>query len=150
VWLNTRKNPTMRQTFHNQCRVEWHDTDAAGIAHFTSFFRYMEETEHAFLRSLGFSVLMQDDTGRYSWPRVSVGCDYSGAVRFDDVLDVALSVTRLGEKSISYAFHMTHNGQAVAEGKSTAVYCRLSEHSPPRSFQIPALMVEQISPYVSN
>ena len=139
----------MRQTFHNPCRVEWHDTDAAGIAHFTSFFRYMEETEHAFLRSLGFSVLMQDDTGRYSWPRVSVGCEYRGAVRFDDVLDVALTIARLGEKSISYTFLFSHNGQVVAEGKSTAVYCRLSEQGPPRSCMIPALMVERLTTYLA-
>ena len=139
----------MGQSFHNKCRIEWHDTDAAGIAHFTSFFRYMEETEHAFLRSLGFSVLMQDETGRYSWPRVSVGCDYTGAVRFDDVLDVALSIKRLGEKSVSYAFYMTHDGRPVAEGKSVAVYCRLSDENPPRSYQIPAAMVEQLSPYVA-
>lgn len=140
----------MGQTFHNNCRVEWHDTDAAGIAHFTSFFRYMEETEHAFLRSLGFSVLMQDATGRHSWPRVSVGCEYSGAVKFDDLLDVELSLDRLGEKSASYRFRMTHNGRPVAEGRSVAVYCLLSDAGPPRSAPIPAPMVERLSSYLTG
>ena len=37
-------------------RVEFADTDMAGIIHFASYFRYMEVTEHAFFRSLGFSI----------------------------------------------------------------------------------------------
>lgn len=139
----------MGKSFHNHCRVEWHDTDAAGIAHFTSFFRYMEETEHAFLRSLGFSVLMRDDTGRYSWPRVSVGCEYSGAVKFDDVVDVELTIERLGEKSVSYRFGMSHADRPVAEGRSVAVYCRLSDQGPPRSKPIPSPILEQLSLYLT-
>jgi YbgC/YbaW family acyl-CoA thioester hydrolase len=42
-------------------RVEFTDTDMAGIVHFSSFFRYMEVTEHAFFRSLGFSIVMQHE-----------------------------------------------------------------------------------------
>ena len=34
-------------------RVEFGDTDMAGIMHFANFFRFMERTEHAFLRTLG-------------------------------------------------------------------------------------------------
>ena len=33
-----------------QRRVEFSETDAAGIVHFSNFFRYMEGAEHAFLR----------------------------------------------------------------------------------------------------
>ena len=37
-------------------RVEFCDTDMAGIVHYSNFFRYMEVAEHEFFRSLGFSV----------------------------------------------------------------------------------------------
>ena len=37
-------------------RVEFSETDMAGIVHFSNFFRFMESAEHAFFRSLGFSV----------------------------------------------------------------------------------------------
>lgn len=140
----------MPQTFHHRCRVEWHDTDAAGIAHFTAFFRFMEETEHAFLRSLGYSVLEQVDGRRFSWPRVSVGCEFSGAVKFDDLLDIELSVERLGEKSVSYRFQMAHAGRPVAEGRSTAVYCQLHDDGPPRSAAIPPALAERLSTYTAG
>ena len=37
-------------------RVQFSETDMAGIAHFSNFFRMMEEVEHAFFRSVGLSV----------------------------------------------------------------------------------------------
>ena len=29
-------------------RVQWYELDSAGIVHFSTYFRYMEEAEHAF------------------------------------------------------------------------------------------------------
>ena len=37
-------------------RVEFSETDMAGIVHYSNFFRYMEAAEHEFFRALGFSV----------------------------------------------------------------------------------------------
>ena len=37
-------------------RIEFAETDMAGIVHFANFYRMMEVTEHAFFRSLGFSL----------------------------------------------------------------------------------------------
>ena len=36
-------------------RVEFSDTDTAGLIHFSAMLKYMEEAEHAFYRSLGLS-----------------------------------------------------------------------------------------------
>lgn len=123
-------------TYHAQRRIEFRDTDAAGIAHFSAFFNYMEEVEHEFLRSRGLSVLAHDAEGVLSWPRVSAQCDFQGAVRFEDMLDVELSVDRLGKKSVTYRFVFRHQGRQVAEGRLTAVCCRMGEGGP-RSVLIP-------------
>ena len=37
-------------------RVQFHETDAAGIVHFSWFYRYMEEAEHALWRQAGLSI----------------------------------------------------------------------------------------------
>jgi 4-hydroxybenzoyl-CoA thioesterase/acyl-CoA thioester hydrolase len=134
--------------FSQPCRVEWFDTDAAGIAHYGTFFRFMERTEHALLRSLGLSVSTYEEGKHCSWPRVSFSCDFSGAVKFEDVVDVELLIERLGAKSVSYQFRMTHAGQPVAMGRTVAVYCRLSDNGPPQSMPIPAPVVERLRPYV--
>ncbi|MBI3469467.1 MAG: acyl-CoA thioesterase [Planctomycetes bacterium] len=131
--------------YHSTRRVEFADTDAAGIAHFTAFFAWMEETEHEFLRSRGLSVIVHDQPERpLSWPRVGVSCDFTSAVRFEDVLDIRLSILRLGAKSISYGFEFSCEGRAVAEGRITAVCCRMSSSGPPESVPIPDWFIEKL------
>ena len=60
----------MSETYVRQRRVEFRDTDAAGIMHFSTFFVHMEQVEHEFLRSLESSVMVHLPEGaQLSWPR---------------------------------------------------------------------------------
>src|SRR4029079_16165105 len=95
-------------SFYSPRRVEFRDTDAAGIMHFAAFFPLMESVEHEFLRHLGLSVLSRDDIGPVSWPRVHAACDYRSAVRFEDLLTIGLTIERLGDKSVTYRFEIRH------------------------------------------
>lgn len=135
--------------FSTQRRVEFRDTDAAGILHFTAFFGCMESVEHEFLRSLGYSVVMFDELGKISWPRVSAHCDYQGSVRFEDVLDVELSVARLGEKSATYRFLFQSEGRQVATGEVTTVCCRMTADGP-QSMPIPTDLRTALAPYAAQ
>ncbi len=89
----------------------------------------MESVEHEFLRHLGLSLMSRDATGPVSWPRVHAQCDYRGAARFDDVLTITLTISRLGEKSVTYQFDIRHDDRPVAEGEVTAVCCRIESGS---------------------
>ncbi len=132
-------------------RVEFRDTDAAGIMHFASFFPLMESVEHEFLRFLGLSVMTQDETGPISWPRVNAQCDFKGAVRFEDVLTISLSISRLGAKSVTYQFNIRHDDRPVATGNITAVCCRLPVIGDTlRSIPIPVAVAEKMRPYCSE
>jgi hypothetical protein len=46
-------------------RVEFNETDLAGIVHFSNFFRYMETVEGAFYRSFGQSVILRVPPSRW-------------------------------------------------------------------------------------
>ncbi len=109
-------------------RVEFTDTDMAGIIHFSSFFRYMEVTEHAFLRSLGFSVFMEHEGTPFGWPRVHVECDFKRPVRFEDELEVELIVREKRERSVRYDFLFHQVGDEdsgeIAHGSFTVVCVR--------------------------
>jgi acyl-CoA thioester hydrolase len=119
-------------------RVEFRDTDAAGIMHFSAFFIYMEEAEHELLRSVGLSVLTRDDVGPISWPRVAVHCNFRSAVRFEDPLTIEVTVEKLGQKSVTYSFAFQCEGRQVATGTMTAVCCRLNPDGTIASIAIPA------------
>lgn len=135
----------MTAVYRTTRRVEFRDTDAAGIVHFSAFFNYMEEVEHEFLRSLGLSVLTRDAEGVLSWPRVAVSCQYQSAVKFEDVLDVELRLARVGQKSVTYGFSFFHQGRAVAQGGLTAVCCRMEAGAAPRSVRIPENFVMKLA-----
>src|SRR5205823_7761856 len=102
-------------------RVEFHDTDMAGIVHFANFFRYMEVAEVEFLRSRGLHVSWRDGDMRHGFPRVSAACDFLKPARFEDVLDVAVAVEQIGRKSVTYSHEFTLHGEVVAKGRVTAV-----------------------------
>ena len=128
----------MAEKFIAQRRVEFCETDAAGIVHFASYLCYMEQAEHAFLRSLGLSVCEpQEDGWHLSWPRVHVDCDFQGSAKFEDILDIQVSVARLGNKSVTYEFEFVRGVNKIAKGRVTAVCCNVKSGQPLQSIQIP-------------
>jgi acyl-CoA thioester hydrolase len=122
----------MPTPFRTTRRIEFADTDMAGIVHFANFFRFMEAAEVEFLRSQGLSVAMPHEGQRLGFPRVAASCDYLRPARFEEVLDVAVRLHRLGRKSVTYAFEFSRAGEVIARGQVTSVCCRLN---PDRSFE---------------
>jgi acyl-CoA thioester hydrolase len=104
-------------------RVEFGDTDMAGIMHFSNFFRFMEVAETDYLRSRGLSVSWFEGPEKHGFPRVSAACDYTAPARFEDLLQIAVSVEKVGAKSVTYRFEFTRDGAAIATGRMTGVYC---------------------------
>jgi acyl-CoA thioester hydrolase len=80
-------------------RVQFHETDAAGLVHFSCFFRYMEEAEHALWRAAGLSIHPPDT--EVGWPRRSTGFEYYRALRFEDEFEVTIRVVALGPSTIA-------------------------------------------------
>ncbi|MCA9185038.1 MAG: thioesterase family protein [Pirellulaceae bacterium] len=139
----------MGQQYHTTRRVEFRDTDAAGIVHFSVYFTFMEQVEHEFLRGLDLSVMHEFEGQIISWPRVAASCDYRRPIRYGDVVDVLLDIERMGDKSVTYRFHFRHHDHPVADGKMTAVCCRM-EGSKPKSIAIPSAIVEKLAPYTNQ
>ena len=113
-------------------RVEWADTDMAGIVHFARFLVFMETAEHRFREALGFPV-GQDSTNGASlgWPRVSATCEYRRPARLGEELEILTRVVEQGTTSLTFAFTVTREGALVAEGRMTSVCCRLEPHLQP-------------------
>lgn len=134
--------------FHTTRRVEFRDTDAAGIKHFSTFFTDMEEAEHELLRHAGMSVVDESGPHTISWPRVSAACDYKQAARFEEELEIDVQVKRLGKKSVTYVFRFRSDGTDIATGTMTSVCCRIQPGQPPASIPIPDDIVARLRPYL--
>ena len=127
----------MNPPFTTTRRVEFRDTDAAGIMHFSVFFTAMESAEHEFLRSVGLGILFEDKGVHLSFPRVAAKCDYQSPVKFGDEYQIEVRIARIGTKSVTYEFLFSHEARAVARGEITAVCCRFDDAGKPISVPIP-------------
>ncbi|HUG44150.1 MAG TPA: thioesterase family protein [Acidobacteriota bacterium] len=94
----------MAHEFKLKRRVEFFETDMAGIMHFSNFFRWMEAAEVGFFRTLGLSLHPGDGQDSIGWPKVHVECDYYAPLRFEDLVEVHLLVREKSLRSVSYRF----------------------------------------------
>ncbi|NDC64166.1 MAG: acyl-CoA thioesterase [Planctomycetia bacterium] len=140
----------MGQPLRTSRRVEFRDTDAAGIVHFSAFFPWMEAAEHELLRRAGVQVVERNADGAiYSWPRVSASCDYKSALRFADEFQIEVAVAEVGRTSVTYGFHFTHDGVTVARGRIVAVRCLMHPGGRPEAVLVPPTIIALLEPFRS-
>ena len=106
-------------------RVQFYETDAAGIVHFSWFFRYMEEAEHAMWRAVGLSVAPPGS--EIGWPRVAASFEFHRALR----------VTAIGTKTIQFACVLTRNETRIATGALTIACASQQPNQPLKGIPIP-------------
>lgn len=121
----------MATEFSWERRVEFCETDAAGIVHFSSLVIYMEQAEHALLRSLGLSVARSatatpnDSIGKdVGWPRVRVECDFLSPAKFEDLVSINVFLSAIGKKSVTYQHRLFIGSRPIASGSMTSVCCK--------------------------
>ncbi len=95
-------------------RVEWMDTDAAGIWHWTTAMRFAEAAEAELHTALG----IVDRTFGVT-PRLAVAAEFRAPLRFNDVVRVDFRVDRVGRTSVAYAFTLAREDVLAAEGRVT-------------------------------
>lgn len=126
-------------------RVEFCETDMAGIVHYSNFFRYMESAEHAFYRSLGFSVTLAKEGGVKGLPRVHASCDYRAPLRCEDEFEIHLVVREKRTKALTYDFIFRKGETLVAQGALTIVCVEFDPATRSmKSVPLPPLIADKI------
>lgn len=138
----------MASSFRTSRRVEFCETDMAGIAHFSNFYKWMEQAEHDFFRSLGLTIVRhQPDGTTIGWPRVSAQCRFDSPVHYEDVMEVVLTVQRIGVKSLTYDVVFSVGERTIARGSIKTVCCIVRPGHPLTSIEIPPDYVSKIEEY---
>jgi YbgC/YbaW family acyl-CoA thioester hydrolase len=116
---SSKSSRVSEHTLHR--RVQFHETDAAGIVHFSRFFMYMEEAEHALWRAAGLTIAKR--SANVGWPRVATSFEFHKALRFEDEFDITIRIVGIADKTISYACVLTRpatGDQAAAAPETLA------------------------------
>jgi YbgC/YbaW family acyl-CoA thioester hydrolase len=96
-------------------RVAWVDTDAGGRIHFSNAFRWAELAETSLLRRLGLLERWGD------YPRKHAEAEFHKVLRFEDEVEVAIRVERVGRTSITYAWTIAKDDDPYITGRHTVV-----------------------------
>lgn len=117
-------------------RVLFHETDMAGVVHFSCFFRYMEEAEHAMWRAAGLSIAPRGaDIG---WPRVAASCEFRQPLYFEDEFQAHIRIIAMSARTIRYACVLRAAGAVIAEGAMTIACVTQRPGEPMRAVPLPA------------
>jgi acyl-CoA thioester hydrolase len=131
----------MSEGFRYTRRVHFHETDLAGIVHFSCFFRYMEEAEHALWRAAGMTI---DRAGaEVGWPRVATTFDFRSPLRFGDEFDIVVRVANVTKSTVQYAFTFSREGTDIGSGTLTAA-CASRSNGQMRAIPVPADVIERL------
>jgi YbgC/YbaW family acyl-CoA thioester hydrolase len=121
-------------------RVQFYETDLAGVVHFSWYPRYMEEAEHAMWREVGLSIAPPDS--EIGFPRVACSVDFHAPLHFEDEFEVWIRIESFGPKAIRYACRISRGETKVATGTMTAV-CVRKNPAPMRAIEIPKEIAER-------
>ena len=120
-------------SFHVQRTVRFGECDPARIVYFSRYFEYAHEAYEDMLEAGGFS-LQHVFQGEWGMPLVRAESDFSVPSQLGDKIQLAVSVDRVGNRSIRYAvivsgpdgeqrakLLLTHAVISQATGKTCAV-----------------------------
>ncbi len=133
----------MPATFRYHRRAQFHETDLAGIVHFSWYFRYMEEAEHALWRHVGLSI--SPPKPEFGFPRVNATCDFKAPLKFEDEFEVEIAVEAIGRRSVRYRCTLWRGTEVMATGAMTSACVTSDETGAVRSIEVPDAVRSRLS-----
>ena len=120
-------------------RVEFAETDAAGMVHFSVFFRYMEEAEHAVWRSAGLDIWKSGEN--LSWPRIAANFDFKAPLKFQDEFHVETRIASVTRSTIQWAHTLKRGDTLIGSGSVTTVCVKKLSDGGMKSTEIPGHII---------
>lgn len=130
----------------HQLRVRYHECDAQGIVFNAHHFAYFDMTltelwreafgsYNAMLEDYGTDVMVKD-----------AQATFHASPRFDDLLDIEMSIEKLGNSSMVSSFEEKRDGELLVSGRLVHVFV---DPTTWKKQDIPANVRERLEPYVA-
>jgi acyl-CoA thioester hydrolase len=128
-------------------RVRFAECDPQGIVFNSRYLEYFD---------VGLTELWREALGSYDEPMEAEGVDlvvaeagvrFRSSLRFDDLFEVRVFLSRLGTTATTTAFALVSGGEQIAEGELRHVFVGRSDG---RKTEIPARIREGLAPYLRS
>lgn len=141
----------MPPSFSVTRRVEFHETDAAGLMHFSNFYRWMEVCEHEWFRTLSLAMMsVAPDGVRRGWPRREAACTFLRPLRCGDVVRITGTVKEAGSSHLAFefVFEKDRGGRwtEVARGRMATVHVKQGADGSMEAEPMPAATRAALTP----
>lgn len=114
----------------------------AGIVHFSIYFRYMEEAEHALWRAAGLRIATAgEETG---WPRIAAAFDYKAPLRFEEEFDVFVRLAAVTRRTLEYAFTLRRGPTLIGSGSMTVACVSKRPGEPMKALSLPSDTIDRL------
>lgn len=131
-------------------RIEFSETDMAGLVHFSNFFKYMEIAERDFFEAAGIDLIRSQPGETIGWPRARAECKFFAPLRFGEIIDIHIAVKAIKDRSIDFQFRIYRKNSDgsqthAAKGHMSTVLTTLTEDNELQSIEIPESFRKLIS-----
>jgi acyl-CoA thioester hydrolase len=107
-------------------RIYYEDTDAGGVVYYANYLKFFERCRTEWVRSLDCdqAALLRDEGIVFVVRNVTA--EYLAPARLDDLLEVGLTVEKLGRARIELLQSVSRNGKPLVTGRVSIVSARVT------------------------
>ena len=108
----------MLQQHEIELRVRYQETDPMGFLHHAYYFTYFEIGRTELLRAAGGNYRQMEESGLLVVV-VKAECRFHRPARYDDLLRLRTTVTRVTQAKIEHRYELLRDGERLATGQVT-------------------------------
>lgn len=99
-----------------QIRVNWGDTDKAGIVYYPNYFKWFDIAGHQFFRSVGLSPAKLADEQQIILPLLDARCTFEKPLYYDDIITIKTRVEEIHRKTIKLSHEVFRDEERTGCG----------------------------------
>ena len=117
--------------FSTQITVNFGDTDPAGLVYFPNIFHYCHIAMERFFEEVcGVSYSKLTGEKQVGFPTAKIDGEFKTPLRYGDAIDIEITVSEIGNKSLSLSYKVKNReGVVCAEVSQVVVAMDLSRHT---------------------
>lgn len=99
-----------------QLRVNFGDTDSAGIVFYPNYFKWFDAAAHQFFRSIGLPTRELRNKQNIVTPLLDVGCTFENPLFDEDVITIKTQVVEINRKTFKFKHEVFRGDTRTGHG----------------------------------
>ena len=122
-------------------RVIYGDTDQMGVVYYANYLRYFEAGRNEFIRAKGLRYRDFEEAFGLRLPVAEAAVSYKLPARYDDLLDVEVSLAEVRRASARFEYRLVREGTLLATGHTVHACVDLAG----KLQRLPPLLLERLA-----